>query len=330
MACYIPCAFHPMRSNLLAAGSNFKHIASALSDLYGRPVRDEEITDLIDTGPVQDSRDRTSKFIAPARVHGKCFVLVSSPNNPDVVARSVGIIEKLYGVLPASDAASILKPLADGYVDGVSYAIWPLLRPLSKTRIIQSFQKRRLTPKILDWLFNVTVATHTVNDETANIESRFIAPLASIANHQGLSGGIHNTAREAIGKFRTGAIKPVNCQEHGDFWLGNIMLADGDIPGRPAFVVIDWAGASMCGYPFFDLAKMAFSLNATRAQTLRQIDRHCALFDCEREDVLAYFLCASGSLSQHLEYFPEAKFVEMTQSLFDYLRALTVNKRRGR
>jgi len=303
-----------------------KQIAAALSSLYGRPVNCDDVNPLTDKGSVQNPADQTGKFTAPAQQGGDCFVLTSSPSNPDIVARGVRNIETIHARLSPSAGEKLVKPYASGYVEGVSYALWPVLRPLGQSRLIQSFQKRRLTPKILNWLYDIAATTRSVNSDIAHIETNFVEPLTAAANHHGLSAKIRETAGAAIAKINSGALQPTNCMQHGDFWLGNIMLAGADTPGRPEFVVIDWGGANASGFPFFDLAKMALSLNIPKAQSVREFSRHCALFKCDQEDSLAYFVCAIGSLSQNLEYFPEEKFIEMSQSLFDYILSLTAKK----
>jgi len=76
------------------------------------------------------------------------------------------------------------------------------------------------------------------------------------------------------------------------------------------FVLIDWAGANQYGYGIYDLIRLARALKLSPASLRRELITHSKALQCEPQDTRGHLLATFGRLHQHLECFPEERFVE--------------------
>lgn len=254
-------------------------------------------------------------------------ILCSPPVAPDMVKRAMDRAHQAKLLLGSSAGSHILDPLAQGYVQGLSYAVLPLCATLSDTRLWW-IQRALLRPSIFHWLRQATECT--VRDaEADSIEQNFVAPLQRIIWLEPLRGRLRAAASSAIERLNDGAWTPKHVLMHGDLWKGNILVRPQnnilrrlDMSSR--FVITDWAGSEVSGYAFYDLVRLADSMRLNASNLSREVNRHCNLLGCERTDATSYLMAALGHISMNLEYFPIERYTQMAKSCFATLeRALT-------
>lgn len=251
--------------------------------------------------------DATSKFIVRLKSGNSCFLIVSGMGNPDLVARATRNIRDIRRKLSDRYADPIIEPLETGVALGYSFAIWPMLAAFPQGRLTRFLAKRRLEPDILDWLHGLCAETltHTKPDARAQIA----ANLMLLHDDERHPIHVRRTAADVAERLAAGKWAPVQCVQHSDLWLGNIMIAPRG--SLWSFAFIDWAGATVSGYPFFDLFRFCISSNTPRWLIEESLQRQLDDFDFDRADIASYVLCALGQMQSNLEYFPEELFREM-------------------
>ena len=83
---------------------------------------------------------------------------------------------------------------------------------------------------------------------------------------------------------------------HHDFWTGNVLI-DQDSPGGARFgrfVVIDWGGARVRGYPLYDFLRLCSETRLQGRAFFRALARQCQALDCDRLGAEYHFLCAAA------------------------------------
>jgi hypothetical protein len=150
----------------------------------------------------------------------------------------------------------------------------------------------------------------------------FATALRHIAAHQRLGPAIRNGAAQATERLDCGQWTPMHALAHNDLWKGNILL-DPKSPWRGAafgrFAIIDWLGASVAGYPIYDLIRLAQSFKVSQRTLDREVRLHCSILGCELVDAGGYLAAALGNLGLHLEEFPEDRYVELADACWSTL-----------
>jgi hypothetical protein len=82
---------------------------------------------------------------------------------------------------------------------------------------------------------------------------------------------------------------------------------------KPPFVIIDWGGAREKGSPFYDLVRLADSLQLKRRQLFHQVQAYCAVLGCEPVDAKGYLLAGLGEVGISPGYFPRDRFVRLVE-----------------
>jgi hypothetical protein len=100
---------------------------------------------------------------------------------------------------------------------------------------------------------------------------------------------------------------------HGDLWLGNILSRSSSLAKilTRKFVVIDWPGGEVKGYPFYDLSRLCTSVGSSTWRYRSELVAHARILGCPVRDVEANLLSALGHIGLHLECFPEERYVGM-------------------
>jgi hypothetical protein len=279
-----------------------------LKEIEGRLgiARIETVAPLTKEQTVADS----TSAIALRAGRTRLILIISSAVSPLIVKRGVDRQRRAKAALQAPAQAAIELPLLEGFYGERSYALWPARRPLSANRVIRKIEKIILAPRVFHWLR--AVAAQSIKPADRAVLAAQAARLESLA---ALPLPIRNAAGRARDAFLSGAVRPVHVLQHGDMWLGNILLA----PTRMGFIVIDWPGAALDGVPFYDLLKFSASVGASKPKLGREIAAHAAIAGCNPNDASIYVLSGLGRLHRELEYFPEASFVELCKQK---LRAL--------
>lgn len=247
-----------------------------------------------------------------------CAVLLCAPPAaPQIVQRAMQQARMAQNLIGPELGRHILEPLAEGHVEGLSYALLPYCVALARGGVAWRVQCAWLRPALFEWLYRVCAATVQPVDE-ALAEQQFAAPLAALASLPDIDETVRGAARRAWRRLDDGQWKPRTALMHGDLWKGNVLLR---VPERLSerwrwrerFVVIDWPGAQARGPALFDLVRLAQSLRLRRAALRVEVDRHCAVLGCDRADAMSHLLAAVGQMAASLEHFPMASFLRMVR-----------------
>lgn len=275
-------------------------------------------------GKLKTGADNTTMaLIRSTTGQPKAVIGCSRPTSPDLIKRGVEAAEAIRSMIGERLGAAIIKPIASGYVDGRSYVILPWYRELSSWKPQWLLQRRLLQRPLLGWLREATVAAATSgHDEAAKQE--FKAMLQHLAGQKFIDAEIGAALAKAIARIDTGQWRPVHTFDHNDFWLGNVMLTAHSghrTKHLYPFVLIDWAGANPRGYGLYDLVRLARALKLSPTALRRELLAHSQALQCDPADAQGHLLAAFGRLHQHLEHFPEAKFVETFLACWATLRS---------
>jgi hypothetical protein len=268
-----------------------------------------------------DIADATTKCVITSQSGDRYFMLVSGQGNPRLVARAVGNIQEIRRRLPARLATNVLAPIASGNIVGRTCAVWPSHLPFyTSNRLLLSSRKLRYVRTFLDWTHDVCATSLSGVLTHSEVESRFLAPLWSLLANPVFPARMHNHAKLAIERIMDDSWRPIHCAQHGDLWMGNFLLPSNDSTSVK-FYVIDWAGATLQGFPLFDLTRLAISLRVSTRVAKECMSRFSNTLSCEQDDLLSYVLCAIGELGTRLEHFPTERYLDMSVKLFDFVAA---------
>jgi hypothetical protein len=272
-------------------------------------------------GSAEDAPSRS--FVLDAKGHVVGVLAVSSGVDPEQTARGVANAKGAKEMLGPDLGNVILEPVAEGSYEGLSYAIWPLRRDLSGRRALAFVQKRIARARLLAWLREATaMSRRPVAGE--QIESAYRRPLEALAQDAEMHDGLRNAASTALQRLADGRWKPVSVLEHGDFWLGNVLFPSlWCLRGthKRGFVLIDWAGARLQGYPFYDLLRLAMSSGLKPSRLRREALAHCAALECEPVDAFSYLAAGLGATGLDLGHFPRDRYRATAKAAYQTLQS---------
>lgn len=294
-------------------------LADALSDRYGKL----EISLLYQANDILADGTTVLVLRDPAG-QSRAVVLCSAPAAPNMVQRAMNRAQQAKAILGTSIGSPILDPLAQGSVQGLSYAVLPYCYGLSDSRPVWWIQRTLLRPSIFDWLWRATECS--VRDvEPAAIERSFAGPLRRMTSLESISSRLRTAAERATERLDNGSWTPRHVLMHGDLWKGNILIRTANHAieqrrWRDRFVIIDWGGSEIHGYAIYDLVRFAQSTRLSAWSLRRELDRHCRLLRCEPTDANSYLLAALGHFAMNLEHFPFDRFASMAESCLTLLQ----------
>ena len=258
--------------------------------------------------------DATVKLVCVSDNGPSYFVTVSGDGNPDLVARATRNIQQIRRLLSERAAEPVLEPLETGVVLGRSFAVWPMLPVFPQGRVPRYLAKRLIRPDMLDWISEVYDETHTCANA---VERQVIAAnLTKLIEDRHHPDRLRKAAERAAERLEAEQWAPFHCVQHSDLWLGNVMLAPAG--SSRSFCVIDWAGASCKGYPFFDLFRFALSANLSHRLVKARVKRQLGQQGADPVDGVSHVLCAVGDMQAQLEFFPEELFRRMAVETTDF------------
>lgn len=279
-------------------------IAEALSTENGIPVSSAQIEQIADAGGASQLADSTSKFLVPLGSM-KGFLIVSGKGNYALVRRAVENIEMARSLAgPAREA--ILPPLLWGEIDGRTFAVWECQKPFPTGRMGTRLARFLYGPRILNWSLDLCI--NTVRP-AIDVQEQYENPLLAVEANQNWPSEMRRDAE--LGLRSIGEWRPMQCVQHGDFWIGNVLRSK-----RGRISVVDWGGANMNGYPVADMAQMLTSLNSRRNVKKHYMNELGSVLECHGRDLVFYVLSAIGKLGKNLEYFPVDKYRETGITLY--------------
>ncbi len=250
--------------------------------------------------------DQTYKYLVRSSEGESLAVVLCSPGvAPDLVARGSRCAVEAKRALGTELGGVVLDPLGEGEVGGLSYVVLPYREPLSEKRVVGWLQRRRVEPKVFDWLLGATRQTMRDVSE-GDRHARFIRPLGELAGAVGVSDAVRRAAERGLSRLEAGKWTPRFVLMHNDLWKGNILL-----DGKGGIVVIDWPGSAVDGYAVYDLARLADSFGLGDRALGEQVGVHCRVLGCEPEDAVSHLAAGLGHLMGHLDHFPMHLFLPM-------------------
>ena len=184
-------------------------------------------------------------------------------------------------------------------------------------------QKRFLLPRMLTWLREATERTshEPSKDELATI---FIQPLTRMANDRRFSLLSRDLATQGLERLESGSWRPRAVLSHKDPGYGNVLIPrDRTYRDRfpRGFILIDWAGAIVRGYPFANLLRIAQTSRMSASVLRAELVRHCNILSCETRDIMPYLLAAVGFVGANLGYFAEDDYLSMYEKTIQFALA---------
>lgn len=265
--------------------------------------------------------DATRKFqVRDARARAIAMALLSSPSSPQMIARSSQRARDVRDALGDALGAVVLLPLAEGAVEGRSYALLPWCTPLRAGGVAGRAQRRVIRTRLLRWLAAATAQTAREIAADAR-ERRVAAPLARMAAETDLPAPLRELASRALGALRAGRWTPKHVFMHDDLWSGNVLI-DQRTRGGALFGelrIIDWAGARLDGFPLYDFLRAAGDMRLGGGAFFRALDRQCAALACDREQAQHHFAAALADLGGRLEQWPRAAYARTALSCWERL-----------
>jgi hypothetical protein len=268
-----------------------------------------------------DLADSGEKIVVSDQGSGAALglLVISSPVNPDSAERTAENARKAREALGPEIGSVVLVPLAQGRIEGRSYVFWPWHHALSASRLLHLIRRIQLFPHVLRWLRDVARKTRQPIGASA-LESQYASPLRTMASAELFPAAMREAAGRALRRLETGAWQAYSTLEHNDFWTGNLLLPRDRQSAKlhkRGFIVIDWEGVRLAGYPAFDLARFAVSARVPRPLLHFELRRLRRILECEAQDLGGYVLAALGAMAQNLGYFPEDRFRELGIESFD-------------
>jgi hypothetical protein len=254
--------------------------------------------------------------LSAAYAIGDLFVVLVSPLSfPNEAANEARTLKSVKKLLPSHLSSFSFDIVAEGRLnDGRSFVVMPRGIPLSKSRLIFAFQKRRITPVVFEWLRGLALEAAAPSGETC---AEFRASLESLATINSLPATILSAARDGLARLSNGSFVPRHCPMHGDLWKGNIMYGP-----EKSLKVIDWRGSRIDGYGIFDLVKFARTFNIKPQDVRSEIRAHTHSLGIDVIDARSTLVAGCGYIFRNLGDFPHESFVALTSSLCNYLSSM--------
>jgi hypothetical protein len=256
--------------------------------------------------------DYCEKYVA-LDVEGRpaAFIAVSPASHPQSVREAVDASRSIRAALGATLGAAVLTPWFVGDIAGQSCSITAYCTPMSANRWRNRWQRLTLGPGMLAWLADLT--RHSAAEVVAPDE-RVRAPLQALASTAAVDDATRRAAGAALEAFEQGRWRPRSVVAHNDLWWGNFVQRPRGDAVQPPFRVIDWAGGSTAGMPFYDLVRLCLSLNPGRRRVRRELHAHAALLGCEPAHSLHYLCVALGDLACNLGEWPAEQLAATARS----------------
>jgi hypothetical protein len=248
----------------------------------------------------------TRSLIVDGNGEPLAVLFVSTTVDVGYVARSLDTAAQAKRALGERLGSVILDPIAHGESAGCSFAIWPWHRTPTSARGFAYLQRRLFVPHVLEWLRGATERT-AAEPASEELGKRYFESLTRISRDDRLPPPSQSLARAGLRRLESGSWRPRVVLQHKDI-LWNILLPRDRRHRKQfpwGFILIDWAGGTLRGYPFLNLLDLARNSRMSRAVLRAQLVQHCQALVCDPGDVMPYLLAAVGSTLANLGLFPE-------------------------
>jgi hypothetical protein len=241
---------------------------------------------------------------------GGTSVLQVSPREfPKVVFELTEKIDAARKVLGEKLGWCIPVPLDRWEVNGISCALFEAFTPISRGRVRRFLQLEKIKSPVLSWLGQIAAIDRGPADEA----ERCLKALVGCPYDT-----LRTSAIGALNRLERGSFAPRYRVMHGDLTLGNVLL---DRSKRREFMIIDWRGSDVDGYPIFDLVKFAEAVGLRPRALRAELSEHANRLACEIEDTRSYLLMGLGYIWLNLDQFPPERFAAMADRNLNTLDA---------
>jgi len=256
-------------------------------------------------------------------------VLIQAPvAAPDIAKLGVDRAREAARVLGPKAGSAVLLPLCAGECQGRSYSVLPWQRRLATSRWGWRLQRLVVAPKVMAWLTSaVEASARPLPDELLPVRAR--QPLEELAADERFAADMRRDAEVALARLADGRWQPKTVVVHNDLWKGNILLPQGSgASGRAAsappangIYLIDWGGAALPGFPFYDFARVCSSMSLPLVWARRVAARHCRILDCEPVDGISSLLLAIADIGANLGCMPVERYLGAAGRVHRFLRS---------
>jgi hypothetical protein len=265
----------------------------------------------------------TKLLVAGARGRPEAVLLVANPATPMSVQEGLTRTQEVADYLGPVVGSVVLQPLVSGDFEGRSYVVLPWERVPADNIWLWRAQKLWLIPRLLGWLRDVTrITAHDLDAD--QLGERVSAPLERLIADSRLPDDMRRDGETALARASSGQWRPKLVLAHDDLWKGNILLPRDRASRRTTaygFHLIDWAGAQIQGFAFWDLAKLGAALAFPTRWAKREFRLHAELVGCEPRDALSYLLVGVADLGGRLEHMPVDAYVESSKRAHRFVRS---------
>jgi hypothetical protein len=305
----------------------------ALTDLKSA-IRENLENALNELGLSQDlSVIRTESSVADGvavfavgRGNKRAILLLSPTKFPDVISQELTKAAAMRNHLGELLGSVIMLPLAQGCLLNRSYALMPFQRPFNNNRIFFALQKHQIKSQVIEWVQNVNERHNTIPASTDDRE-QFVLPLQHLYAMPAADPCIRDAASTALNRPQKGRFRPRFVPMHRDLWKGNILrkIRDhGDTTTAHRFVIIDWRGSRIKGFPIFDLVRVSSSFELAPDQFNAEVIRATKILECDPVDARSYVTTALGEIAINLDQFPLDRFLQLARDCLSELRKANI------
>ncbi|WP_368185866.1 hypothetical protein [Aestuariibius sp. HNIBRBA575] len=268
----------------------------------------------------------------PFQIKGKhakddVVLLVSNSDFDGVVEDDIAMAQSVRDIVDGETGAQIVRPKLSGKWGTQSYAVFERHHAFSQNRALATFQKVMIAPVLRDWCAQLALQTkqHWADDDA--YDRRFRAPLRHLVQDHDCPSALRRFAENRLANTRT---DQWTCIEHGDLWLGNVLLTrkfpNPFAPSDFNIRVIDWRGANVQGYPGADIVRFVRSLcgrpGRLRSKWVGQIlGQYRATLEMTPTDMAENVALSLGVLGQDLGCFPRDRYCDMRRDTTGFLRS---------
>jgi hypothetical protein len=288
----------------------------------GAPFPYETVEPLCPPASVPD--DSTKLVFRDARGAPCAVAHISPAIRPEKAALAATASSEAKKALGPELGSVILVPMFQGRIGNRTFTISPYARPLRTGPILGRIDNYLYRNPILRWLRRATERTLRPCSDGV-LEESFALPLRHMASLGGGNGSFRLGAEEALRRLTSGEWRPVQTLMHGDFWRGNFLKSRADPAATPRpepFVIIDWEGSLVRGYPLNDLFRLASSMRLSSRRLRQEVLRHLEILKCHPHDARGYLLASIGFLGLNLHHFPVDRFLALAVRLDAQVTAL--------
>lgn len=271
-----------------------KKLISQVSNLIGIHYQELRLEYLKNYIEIDDATKKATVYHKKTPV---AFVLISSESYPDTLLNNFHKAAAVGRLIGERSARHLLIPDIVDVSNGISYTNTKYYRQFKANFFLKFLQKRVVGALIVLWLIQVLKDTQRKLTER-ELRDKYVLPLQQLKQQLATNHVHRMLIDEALGALKDGTWQPRVACTHNDLWSGNVL-----VDGLFDFKIIDWGGALLEGYPFYDFIRICHSFQLHRKMIAHLFKSYSRVIECENVSqakyyLLAYFAYQSKNLGQ--------------------------------